>query len=141
MGLLLLRVTVSLIVIVQRALYFVDRDSLSLWTSGVGLMLILAGASFLIGFLTPVASGLVGIRAVSAAYSGSHPPWSLFDAPPTIVLVVIVAAALTLSGPGPCRLMRACSDAVRSSFLGISVHQDADKSDIDQPTISCTAIV
>ena len=99
-GLLLLRVAVALIVIIQGALYFVDGDSLSLSTCAVGLILILAGASFLIGFLTPVAGGLVCIGAVSAACSGSPPPWSLFDALPTTILVVIVAAALTLLGPG-----------------------------------------
>ena len=100
MGLLLLRATVSLIVIVQGALYFVGRDGLSLWTCALGLILMLAGASFLIGFLTPVAGGLVGIGVISAACSGSPPQWNLLDAIPTTVLVVIVAAALTLLGPG-----------------------------------------
>ena len=66
----------------------------------MGLVLILAGASFLIGFLTPVAGGLVGIGVISAAYLKPAPQWSLLDAIPTTILVVTVAAALTLLGPG-----------------------------------------
>ena len=100
MGLLLLRATVGLIVIVQGASYFIGRDGLSLWTCAVGLVLILAGASFLAGFLTPVAGILVGIGVISAAHFASPTPGSLLDAIPTTVLVVIVAAALALLGPG-----------------------------------------
>jgi uncharacterized membrane protein YphA (DoxX/SURF4 family) len=100
MGLLLLRATVSLIAIIQGTLTFAYRDGLSIWTGAVGLLLILAGTLLLIGFLTPVAGGLVAIAAISAAYLGSLPPRSLFDATLTTVLVVVVATAVTLLGPG-----------------------------------------
>ena len=100
MGLLLLRATVSLVATVQGALYFADRGGLSLWTGAISLVLVLGGASLLIGFLTPVAGSLVGIGAISAAYFGSPPPQTLFDATLITVLVVVIAVAITLLGPG-----------------------------------------
>jgi uncharacterized membrane protein YphA (DoxX/SURF4 family) len=96
----LLRATVSLIAITQGTLYFADRDGLSVWTGAAGLLLILAGTLLLIGFLTPVAGGLAAIGAISAAYLGSLAARSLFDATLTTVLVVVVATAVTLLGPG-----------------------------------------
>jgi uncharacterized membrane protein YphA (DoxX/SURF4 family) len=66
----------------------------------VGLVLAAAGASLLVGFLTPLAAVLVGSSATGVGLSWLSTPPTGFDNQPATVLVVMVAAAIALLGPG-----------------------------------------
>lgn len=76
--------------------YFIDSPTAGLWMGIAGVVSILGGILLLIGFLTPVASlvaaAALTLVAVSQAPSGSVPPVN--------ALVILVAIATALLGPG-----------------------------------------
>lgn len=98
MGLLLLRAAVGLSLAVQGVACLAGGDR-GAWT--VGPLAIVTGVSLLIGFLTPVTSGLAALFSLGVALSLLPPAPSngLGGAPATIYLVVMAAAVLLL-GPG-----------------------------------------
>lgn len=100
MGLLLLRATVGLALMVQGGAHLTGGDPRSgAWA--VGLLILVTGAALLIGCLTPVASFLAELISVSLAFSWLPPsiPDVLGGVPATIFLAVM-AAAILLLGPG-----------------------------------------
>ena len=67
----------------------------------VDLMAVAGGALLLIGFLTKVAAAIVGLsNLVVALFRFSPAPVNSFDPALSSALVIIVAAALILLGPG-----------------------------------------
>jgi uncharacterized membrane protein YphA (DoxX/SURF4 family) len=105
----LLRAAVGIIAIVQGGVYLADRDSSTLEVLAVGLLVAVSGSSLLLGFLTPVSSGLVALATVAIALAWFPAPnLNLFSSPLPAVLVVIIAAAVAFLGPGAisvdCRL-------------------------------------
>lgn len=101
MGLLLLRGAGGVIAVIQGCCYFASPDTPSLWTSVVGLLMILAGFSLLIGFLTPLAGSMVGLAVITIAFGWLLPaPVNLFDAVVPAILMAIVPAAIVFLGPG-----------------------------------------
>jgi uncharacterized membrane protein YphA (DoxX/SURF4 family) len=67
----------------------------------IGLLLIVSGASLVIGFLTPLASLLAALSFLGIGLSWlPMPPWGLYDARVVSVGAVIIAAAIALLGPG-----------------------------------------
>lgn len=100
MGLLLLRATVGLALIVQGGALLAGGDP-GRWESVLGAVAILTGASLLIGFLTPFAAFLAEIFCLGLALSWlpSSIPDVFSDAPATVFMVVMAAAVLLL-GPG-----------------------------------------
>jgi uncharacterized membrane protein YphA (DoxX/SURF4 family) len=100
-GLLLLRVAVGAAAVIQGGAYLAAGGTLTLWTGAVGLVAFFSGASLVLGFLTPISSGLVGLGAIGNMLSWFPPPsQNLFDAALPTVLVAIVAAAVVFLGPG-----------------------------------------
>jgi uncharacterized membrane protein YphA (DoxX/SURF4 family) len=100
-GLLLLRAAVGAAAVIQGGSYLVDSGNLTFWRCVVGLSATLAGASILLGFLTPVVGGLLAI--VSAAVSLSwlpSPARNLFGTPVPTAFVAVLAAAVACLGPG-----------------------------------------
>jgi uncharacterized membrane protein YphA (DoxX/SURF4 family) len=97
----LLRATVGVTSAVQGALYL---SSGSKWAFDVVLpcaLLILGGLFLLIGFVTPLASGLVGIAGIGNAISWvPAPSGNLFDGKLGYLPMIAVAAAIALLGPG-----------------------------------------
>lgn len=90
---------------IQGGSYLADGRSLTLATCAAGVAGMVAGASLLIGFLTPVVGGLVGLGAIGIALSWvPSPALNLFDTPLPTVLVAIVAAAVVFLGPGALSL-------------------------------------
>lgn len=70
-----------------------------------GAAMILSGASLLLGFLTPLASTLVGIGAGGIAVLWiPPPPLNLFDTPLSSILTVVMAASIAMLGPGAISL-------------------------------------
>jgi uncharacterized membrane protein YphA (DoxX/SURF4 family) len=100
-GLLLLRAAIGVTTIIQGGLYLDDPGNLTLETGTVGLVAIVSGALLLIGFLTPVAGGLVGLGTLGIGLA-----WfpaaarNLFDAKLPTVFAVIMSAAIVFLGPG-----------------------------------------
>ncbi len=89
---------------------------LSLWANHdefaslvAGVFGFLVGALLMLGFLTPIAAGLVAIGAAYVRISSvAFPVANLFDREPAVLLVTVISAALVLTGPGAfsldCRL-------------------------------------
>jgi len=106
-GLLLLRVAVGVTAVVQGGAYLSDPGGGSLEARLAGLIVIASGVSLLIGFLTPVAGALMALTTIGIAWSWVPPPASnLFNAPLPAFLVVIIAAAIALLGPGALSIDR-----------------------------------
>ena len=98
MGLLLLRAAVGLSLAVQGVAFLAGGDR-GAWAAGP--LAIATGVSLLIGFLTPVTSGLAALFSLGVALSLLPPAPSnvLGGAPATIYLVVMAAAVLLLARP------------------------------------------
>lgn len=100
MGLLLLRAAVGLALIVQGGASLTGRDPRSgAWV--VGPLVLVTGASLLIGCLTPVASFLAELISVGLVFSWPPPliP-GVFGGVPAALLLAVVSAAILLLGPG-----------------------------------------
>ena len=99
-GLLLLRLAVGVSLTIQGGACLADGDQKA-WMRLAGLLILMAGASFLIGFLTPVAGVLSVLDGVSVALSWLPPPLSDdFGGAPAAAFLAVMAAAVTLLGPG-----------------------------------------
>jgi uncharacterized membrane protein YphA (DoxX/SURF4 family) len=100
-GLLLLRAAVGLTAVVQGGAYLVVRDDPALWARAVGMLVIACGVSVLLGLLTPFACVVVGLYSVGVAVSGFQATAPLgFAAGSSLLLDVVMTAALVLTGPG-----------------------------------------
>lgn len=67
----------------------------------VGALLMLNGAALAFGLFTPAGSAIIGGAVVCTALSWLPPPTpNLFDASLPDLLIVVMAAALGLIGPG-----------------------------------------
>ena len=100
MGLLLLRATVGLALMIQGGACLTSGDLRS-GTWAVGLLVLVPGAALLIGCLTPVASFLAELISVSLAFSwlpSSIP--DVFGGVPAMIFLAVMAAAILLLGPG-----------------------------------------
>lgn len=99
-GLLLLRVAVGAALAIQGGACLASRDQKA-WIWLAGLLVLAAGASLLIGFLTPIAGVLAVLDGVSLALSWLPPPMSDdFGGAPAAVFFAVMAAAIALLGPG-----------------------------------------
>lgn len=100
-GLLFLRVAVAVAALVQGFLYFDRNGQGTVVGDTVGTALILLGVALVLGFLTPLASTLVGILvAGTGALWIPVPPGSLFDRTIHTALAVVVTTSVTILGPG-----------------------------------------
>jgi len=100
-GLLLLRAAVGAVVTVQWGVDLVEGSNLRLGAWMAGLLAVACGLSLLTGFLTPLASILAGLGIASVAFSWLPTPTpNLFEDKLAIILAIIIAAAISLLGPG-----------------------------------------
>lgn len=91
----------GLAAIVQGGGYLASPGTLIFWTGTVGLLAIVSGSCVVLGFLTPLASGLVGLGAIGNMLSWFPPPaLNLFDAALPTALVAVISAAVVSLGPG-----------------------------------------
>jgi uncharacterized membrane protein YphA (DoxX/SURF4 family) len=100
-GLLLLRAAVGAVVAAQGVVSLVEGVNLKLGTWLTGLAVAACGVSLLIGFLTPLASFLAFLGSLSVALSWIPAPApNFFDDGLSVILVIIMSAAVLLIGPG-----------------------------------------
>lgn len=100
MGLLLLRATVGLALMVQGGACFTGGNPGG-WESVLGVVSVLIGASLLIGSLTPFAALLAEIVSLGIALSWLPPSIpAVFGGAPATIFLVVIAAAVLLLGPG-----------------------------------------
>jgi len=98
-GLLLLRVAVGTVIVAQGALYLAGAAAFSVWLAG--LLAIASGASLLLGFLTPIGAILTGVGCGAMTLSWiPSPEHSLIELKLSAIMLVIVAGAILLLGPG-----------------------------------------
>ena len=100
-GLLLLRAAVGLTAAAQGILYLLGPSNPSSGKWLLGLVLITSGLALAAGFFTPFAGLLVGLCFLGIALTWfPAPSWGLHDARLVGFGMIIMAAALTLLGPG-----------------------------------------
>jgi uncharacterized membrane protein YphA (DoxX/SURF4 family) len=100
-----LRAAVGVTIVFQGAAYLADGGNPALSARTAGLLALAGGALLLIGFLTPLAGALVALATIGIALAWfPAPAVNLFEAKLVAVLVVIVAAAVVLLGPGALSL-------------------------------------
>jgi uncharacterized membrane protein YphA (DoxX/SURF4 family) len=94
-----LRVAVGAIIAAQGTLYLAGAAAFSIWITG--LLAIASGASLLLGFLTPIGAILAGVGCAAMTLSWiPAPAHSLIELKLSAILVVTVAGAILLLGPG-----------------------------------------
>jgi uncharacterized membrane protein YphA (DoxX/SURF4 family) len=87
--------------VVQGGAYLFGRDDPALWARGAGLFVTACGVSLLVGLLTPFACiviGLCGACGAISAFQATAP--HAFASGSSLLLEVVTAAALFLTGPG-----------------------------------------
>lgn len=99
-GLLLLRAGVAVALLVHTRACFGGNEP-TLGMRAVGVLAALSGALLLIGLMTPLAATVAALSGGGVALSWLPSPTpNVFDAGLTAVLVVLVATAIALLGPG-----------------------------------------
>ena len=98
---MLLRLTAGLTLATQGLACLAQADSLTPWAITSGALAVAFSLSLILGFLTPIAAGLVGLDVIGMKLSWFPEPTAhTFDANLPAILVVAIAAALTVLGPG-----------------------------------------
>ena len=96
LGLLLLRATLSITVIIQGGFCLLERGNTSIWTQVFGIGTIVAGTALLLGFLTPLSAFLVFLGSAISIF------FSLQSTDPNLVALrfMVFSIAIILLGPG-----------------------------------------
>ena len=98
---LLLRAGVGVTAVLHGIVCLADTGHLAFGISLAGIVAVASGAALLVGFLTPLAGALVGLGAIGTMFSWlPPPPANQFETPPMTTLVMVVAVAIVLLGPG-----------------------------------------
>lgn len=98
-GLLILRAAVGLVAFFQGIFYLgAKADSVAWLAAMIGLA---AGVALLIGLFTPIAVCIAGLGGIAVGFA-NFPPTShnVFDAKLSVIMTLIIAAAVLLLGPG-----------------------------------------
>lgn len=100
-ALLLLRITVGAASLVEGVLYLSGGAKSSIATTLSCTLFMIGGIFLLIGFLSPLGSALAGIAALGNAFLWiAAPSGNLFDGKLALLQMIVMAAAITLLGPG-----------------------------------------
>jgi uncharacterized membrane protein YphA (DoxX/SURF4 family) len=100
-GLLLLRMALGATALVQARFYLIDPSHPALGTWIGGLLAAVGGALLVVGFLTPIASVLVGLGSTGIAfYWLPAPTMNMIDSWLAGLFAIVMAAAIVFLGPG-----------------------------------------
>jgi len=100
-ALLLLRITVGAASLVEGGLYIAGGAKSTIATTVSCILFIIGGIFLLIGFLSLLGSALAGIAALGNAFFWlSTPSGNLFDGKLALLQMIVMAAAISLLGPG-----------------------------------------
>jgi uncharacterized membrane protein YphA (DoxX/SURF4 family) len=100
-GLLLLRAVIGMIAAAAGGFGLADNGNSTVATWIADALTLASGIALLVGLLTPLASLLVALDVIGTKLSWFRAPsGSMFEATMTTVLIVSVAAAIVLLGPG-----------------------------------------
>jgi uncharacterized membrane protein YphA (DoxX/SURF4 family) len=106
---LLLRLALGATALVQANFYLIDpsHSTLGAWIGG--LLAAVGGALLVAGFLTPVASALIGLGSAGIAFSWFPAPMTnIIDTSLAGAFVIVMSIAIAFLGPGAfsvdCRL-------------------------------------
>jgi uncharacterized membrane protein YphA (DoxX/SURF4 family) len=98
---LLLRAGIGISLLLQGGFSLTGHASSGLSTWLVGLLLLVAGTSLMVGFMTPITGMLVGAGVVAVSLSLVPPPSpNLFEAALSSFLAATIAVAIVVLGPG-----------------------------------------
>jgi uncharacterized membrane protein YphA (DoxX/SURF4 family) len=96
-----LRLAAGLTLATQGLSCFAQSDSPTAWGLASGAAALVFSLFLMLGLLTPIAAGLVGLDVIGMRLSWfPEPSAHMFVANLPATLVVTIAAALTLLGPG-----------------------------------------
>jgi uncharacterized membrane protein YphA (DoxX/SURF4 family) len=116
-GLLLLRAAIGLIAALQGWAYFAWRESPKLGMLAVGILTLLSGIVLIVGLWTVIGSAIIACSAIGTAFAWLPAPRpNLFDTALSTGLVIVVAVAIALLGPGALSI-----DARRFGFREIII--------------------
>lgn len=102
---MLLRAAVGLLAIIQGASSLASGGAVAVYSTAAGALAIVTGIALLAGFLTPIAGSLAVFGGLGIALSWlSPPPTSPLGIKVITSLVMVVAAAVVLLGPGALSL-------------------------------------
>ena len=100
-GLLLLRLVLGGLAVTLGVLEFAGAAEHTILVSAVASILVVSGAGLVVGFMTPLASALVGLCVLGMALSWiPTPPVASMGVALVALLMVVTAIGLALLGPG-----------------------------------------
>ena len=101
MALVLLRLTTGITLAIHGIACLTQSEGLSIWTVLSSTLALACSLSMMLGFGTPIGAFLVSVDVVLTKLSVlTNPPLRLFDSPLSAVLLIVIAAALAVIGPG-----------------------------------------
>ena len=104
-GLLLLRATIGLALLVQGTSSMLEWRDFGFLALAIDLGMIAGGVLLLLGYLTPIAGVLAALLGLASAFSWVPAPiFDLFQDRMTAMLAAIVALAIICLGPGALSL-------------------------------------
>jgi uncharacterized membrane protein YphA (DoxX/SURF4 family) len=97
-GLLLLRITIGVGLLIHAFSWLIEPQTSNNGTWAPGLLALVFGISFILGFLTPLAGSVSALAGI--AIRSLHPEWSAPMAGLLGVSPLAMVIAITLLGPG-----------------------------------------
>jgi uncharacterized membrane protein YphA (DoxX/SURF4 family) len=97
-GLLLLRITIGAGLLLHAFSWLIESETSNNGMWAPGLLALVIGISFLLGFLTPLAGSVSALAGI--AIRSLHPEWSASMTGMLSVSPLVMVIAITLLGPG-----------------------------------------
>jgi hypothetical protein len=97
-GLLLLRITIGAELLIRSFSWLIEQQTSNNGMWAPGLLALVIGISFILGFLTPLAGSISALAGLTIRVS--HPEWSAWMTGLLGVSPLVMVIAITLLGPG-----------------------------------------
>jgi uncharacterized membrane protein YphA (DoxX/SURF4 family) len=97
-GLLLLRITIGAELLIRSFSWLIEQQTSNNGMWAPGLLALVIGISFILGFLTPLVGSLSALAGIAIRWL--HPEWSASMTGLLSVSRLVMVVAITLLGPG-----------------------------------------